>query len=82
MQIKHGKVQQVGVKKVTREPAPSASFLNDGEPEMQPCFSTPTAPVNALSATNLSFSERKINLSVPETTSRHSTLTFNRPDKQ
>jgi hypothetical protein len=65
MQIKYGKVQQVGVKKVTREPAPSASFLNDREPERQHRFDTPTAPVNALSETNHSFSERKIHLGVP-----------------
>jgi hypothetical protein len=59
MQIKHGKVQQVGAKKVTREPAPSASFLNDREPERQHRFDTATAPVNALSETNHSFREER-----------------------
>jgi hypothetical protein len=79
MQIKHDKVQQVGVKKFTRELVPSASFINDRQLERQPCFSALTAPVNALSEINHSFRERTINLGVPETAPPHLTLFFNHP---
>jgi hypothetical protein len=58
MQIKHGKVQQtLVIKKFTRKPVPSASFMNDRELERQPCFGTPTAPVNALNEISHTFRE-------------------------